>query len=267
MGQSSFTDANDKNRSIAQSTSEHPDSEKTAYFLLPGGNKVEEVAYDGYCYFGNIDAFEWLAETNGLSGGRNAGVRAFYSPEVYQTLTFPLKITYDPDATYEQSGVSFDCPHQGLPPRPDKAIAFAAGADPFLVDDEVFDDVFQHIDCSEPSTILAIKLTSSFTDSVPNLSMMDESILEDPDARKILMDTVFASDKVVKLQNEEPHLPSRENLEALVELIITECEFDGASYSPNVFYDALIYAIEVVPTPAAEIEPQTPDEPGVRPKR
>jgi len=138
MGQSSFTDANDKNRSIAQCTSEHPDSEKTAYFLLPGGSKVEEVTYDGYCHFDNIDAFEWLAETNGLSGGRNAGIHAFYNPEVYQTLTFPLKITYDPDATYEQSGVSFDCPHQGLPPRPDKAIAFAAGADPFLVDDEVY---------------------------------------------------------------------------------------------------------------------------------
>jgi hypothetical protein len=263
MGQYSFTDATNKSRSIAQCSSEHPDSQETAYLLLPGGKRIAEPAYDGYGYFGGTHAFEWLAQANGLSGGAEEAIKLFYDQGRYPELLLPIKITYDPTITYEAAGASVSCPFQGLPPRPDKAIAMAAGVDLAFMDEDIFEDV----DFSDPSSILAAKLTNALTDNIPNRHSFDETTLDDPAIKKILMDIVLSSDDVTALLANEENLPPREDMESLITLAITDMEFDGAPYSLNVFSDAQIYAKEALKNSANLTPPHsTPYTEGGSPK-
>lgn len=64
MGFFSWTTA-DKQESIANIHSNHPNKSRTVYLLQPeGAQPIAEAQYDGYGVFGGIDAYEWLANNN-----------------------------------------------------------------------------------------------------------------------------------------------------------------------------------------------------------
>lgn len=267
MGQFSFTDATDPSRSIVLSGGEHPDNERTAYLLLPGGGKIEEPAYDGYGHFGGMDAYEWLAEANGLLGGREEAIKVFFSEEGddhYKPLVFPLRITYDPEAVYENVGDSLSCPHQGLPPRPDKAIALDAGVDPSAMDGEDKDD----LDFSDPNVILAAKLMTVFVTHIPNLGNIDYDKLEDPDVHKNLLNIVQDSPDFKKLKSESDTLPSPEALESYVAMIIYDFFYNGEYLSRNALDEAVIHINAITPpTESLESDGLNNDEHSPSPRR
>lgn len=251
MGQFSFTDATDPSRSIVLSGGEHPDNERTSYLLLPCGGKIEEPAYDGYGHFGGMDAYEWLAEVNGLSGGREEAIKVFFSEEGdehHKPLVFPLRITYDPTAVYENVGDSHYCPHQGLPPRPDKAIALDSGVDPSAIDGEDKDD----LDFSDPNVILAAKLMTVFVSNIPNLGNIDYDKLEDSDVHKNLFNIVQDSPDFKKLKSENDTLPSPEALESYVAMIIYDFFHNGDYLSRNALDEAIIHVNDMTPPPPTE---------------
>lgn len=64
MGFSSWKTA-DTNETIANVHSGHPNSERAVYLLQPNGQKpIKERQYNGYCVFGGVNAFVWLARMN-----------------------------------------------------------------------------------------------------------------------------------------------------------------------------------------------------------
>lgn len=55
----------DSDESIPNIYVDHPNTGRTVYLLQPGGKPpIAEEAYEGYGRFGDVDAFEWLAENN-----------------------------------------------------------------------------------------------------------------------------------------------------------------------------------------------------------
>ncbi|APD92290.1 MAG: hypothetical protein CBC55_04615 [Gammaproteobacteria bacterium TMED95] len=240
MGQYSFTDANDKERSICQAASEHPDSKLTAYFLLPDGQKLEEPQYDGYGVFGGVDAFEWLANVNALPGGREEAIALFYMDRddpAYKPLITPIKVTYDPAATYTCVGESYACPHQGLPPRPDKAVALEAGVPASLLDTEALSS----FDFSDPKVMQAARLLSVFSAEIPNLGMIDPERLENSEDLAFLMDGVINSNAYQELAKTSPYMPDRESLESFLSMLVSDTYYNGNVYSMDALDEALIY--------------------------
>ncbi len=240
LGQYSFTDANDKSRSICQSTSEHPDSKLTAYFLLPDGSKIEEPDYNGFGVFGDVDAFEWLAKANELPGGREEAITLFYMDEDepdYKPLITPIKVTYDATATYATSGKSYACPYQGLPLRPDKALASNAGVPASLLDT----DALSSFDFSEPKVILAARLLSVFSSEIPNLGMINPERLENSEDLAFLMDGVLNSNSYQELAKTSPYMPDRESLESFLCMLVSDTYYNGNTYSMEALDEALIY--------------------------
>lgn len=269
MGQFSFTDATDPSRSIVLSGGEHPDNELTAYLLLPGGGKIEEPAYDGYGHFGGMDAYEWLAEANGLPGGREEAIKVFFSEEDdehHKSLVFPLRITYDPTAVYENVGDSKYCPHDGLPPRPDKAVALDAGVDPSAIEGDDKDD----LDFSDPNVILAAKLMTVFVSNIPNLGNIDYDKLEDTDVHKNLLNIVQDSPDFKKLKSESDALPSTEALESYVAMIIYDFFYNGDYLSRNALDEAVIHVNNMKspsPTETLDDDAQINNDPTFKPHR
>ena len=109
----------DTNESIANSYSDHPNAHRTVYLLQPNGKPpVQENDYQGYGVFGDVDAYAWLAEINGLGipGSdvqvrREAGIDAFFSS--VDLLKYPLKFSFNKNAVYEDLPASDRCPQQG----------------------------------------------------------------------------------------------------------------------------------------------------------
>jgi hypothetical protein len=245
MGMESFTDAENPHRSIAQASSEHPDSDLTSYLLQPNGLPPhKEAFYGGYASFGGVDAFEWLSRANDL-GGREQAIQAFHDPEVHNALPFPLKVTYNADAVYEDLSPSHSCPHQGLPPRPDKQAALDKGVDVFLVDDALFDDV----DFAKPASILASKILVALTrasETIPNFrETLDYSQSVTREQKELLMNIVFTSTEFKALERDEKQLPRRASLEMVVE---TVARWDGDDYSRDAFDDVEIFMQEDMPS-------------------
>lgn len=90
---------------------------RDVYVLLPDGGHIKETCYDGYGNFGGRDAYALLAWWNApeLCVGdddvdREVGIRLFYDDH---DLKYPLKITHDPHATYDECEASPDDPNQG----------------------------------------------------------------------------------------------------------------------------------------------------------
>ena len=96
----------DTNESIANIHSGHPNADRTVYLLQPDGKApIEETAYNGYGVFGDVDAYAWLAEINGLGtpgssieARREKGISAYCDKDC---LKYPLKFSFSNDAIYE----------------------------------------------------------------------------------------------------------------------------------------------------------------------
>ena len=106
----------DTNESIANIHSGHPNADRTVYLLQPDGKApIEETVYDGYGIFGNVDAYAWLAEMNGLGipglridDRRLAGIDA-----AREDIKYPLKFSFHKNAVYEDLPASTSCRYQG----------------------------------------------------------------------------------------------------------------------------------------------------------
>jgi len=127
----------DSNESIANVYSSRPT--RTVYLLQPNGEApLVEPAYGGYGDFGGVDAYVWIAEHNAQSQGidianmeheerRMLGITLAFDEDI--ELPFPLKLSFDPNAVYEDVPASEICPHQGF---------FYDDEDEAEGDDEVF---------------------------------------------------------------------------------------------------------------------------------
>jgi hypothetical protein len=103
----------DTNESVANCHSDHSNANKTPYLLQPNGEpSLGGEVYEGYGCFGDTDAYEWLADINELPKEcrerRIDGIRADDD-----AIQFPIKISYDPNAVYEDLPASKNCPDQG----------------------------------------------------------------------------------------------------------------------------------------------------------
>ncbi len=96
----------------------------SVFMLMPDGNYIEEPAYEGYCRFGGVDAFAWLAKTNlgsdvehlclydDANELRALGIELQY--EAHSRITLPLKFSFNKDAIYDGLPESEVCPLQGF---------------------------------------------------------------------------------------------------------------------------------------------------------
>lgn len=85
--------------------------EKDVYVLIPkefGGGHIEENYYEGYGMFGNRDVYALVANWNrkekcvGIDDkDRNIGIDIACYDEYNAALQFPIKITHDKNAVYE----------------------------------------------------------------------------------------------------------------------------------------------------------------------
>lgn len=123
--------------------------DRPVYFLLPNGQEpICEPDYSGQGEFFCIDAYEWLARTNlpalGITSDRfqdlpsetlrmigidlESATNQFYGvlhkygfTDVIpydETLPFPIKLSYSPNAVYEDLPASKPCPNQGYADGP-----------------------------------------------------------------------------------------------------------------------------------------------------
>lgn len=97
--------------------------ERDVYLLVPkefGGGHIEEHLYDGYGRFGGRDAYGLVAQWNAPDrcigndeADRYVGIEIACYDEQNAALRFPIKITHDPDAVYEDCRPSPNDPNQG----------------------------------------------------------------------------------------------------------------------------------------------------------
>lgn len=94
------------------------------YVLIPaafGGGHIHESFYDGYGNFGGFDIYDLLVDWNDpesdLDGDekRNHGIDLFFGDTA---LEYPVKITHDANAVYENCEPSPDDPNQGWYVKP-----------------------------------------------------------------------------------------------------------------------------------------------------
>ena len=98
---------------------------RDVYVLVPkkfGGDHILETCYDGYGHFGYRDIYALVAEWNRpqLCTGnddidRNVGIDIACYNEQNASLKYPIKITHDPNAVYEDCKPSLSDPNQGCP--------------------------------------------------------------------------------------------------------------------------------------------------------
>ena len=111
MGYFSWLTADTKD-SVANNDSVHPNAHRTPYLLQPNGEPaIGGEEYEGYGVFDGIDAYEWLARMNQAGKDRDAGIDLEYSGE---PIKYPIKISYDANAIYEELPASEPCPYQGF---------------------------------------------------------------------------------------------------------------------------------------------------------
>lgn len=117
---------------------------RDVYVLVPeefGGGHIKETCYDGYGRFGGHDIYDlvvdwnmedlekhrrdksfkcnWLQNCGSVEQAfewyekRDIGISIACYDEDNARLKFPIKITHDPDAVYEECGPSLSDPNQG----------------------------------------------------------------------------------------------------------------------------------------------------------
>ena len=116
MGQFSWLDCKTREQIL-------DDVQRDVYMLVPkefGGGHIEEHCYDGYGTFGGRDAYALVAKWNrpeqciGDDGkDRLVGIGIACYDMQNKALKYPIKITYDPDAIYEECDFSPSDPNQG----------------------------------------------------------------------------------------------------------------------------------------------------------
>lgn len=251
MGLMSFTDAEDKKRSIVLDSYDHPDSGLNCYLLQPQNNAtIEGVGYDGTANIGGVDVFDWLMKTNGLPSKKSA-IDIFHNEVEYRKLLFPIKITHNKDAIYENVSASYVCEHQGLPLRPDKQEGYNAGIDLWIMDDEMYDDV----DFSKPAEMLSGKILTVLLASVSQIKGFNELSMSDydpeqeessynvsPEKQKMIMDIVLSNKDVVKILEENKDISNDD----IVEVVQTISRSDG-TYARDAFDDLVIIIKEKNP--------------------
>lgn len=99
------------------------DVEQDSYVLVPeefGGGHIAERCYDGYGHFGGYDIYALVAKwnvpeqcTGDVSVDRLAGVALACMDKDNARLKYPIKITHDPNAMYEDCDYSPTDPDQG----------------------------------------------------------------------------------------------------------------------------------------------------------
>lgn len=99
------------------------DVERDVYLLVPkefGGGHIEEHCYDGYGRFGGRDAYALVAQWNKPEyccgddeEDRGVGIDIACYDWQNEKLKYPIKITHDPDAVYEDCRPSPSDPDQG----------------------------------------------------------------------------------------------------------------------------------------------------------
>jgi hypothetical protein len=90
-------------------------AKKPVYMLMPNGQKPIGGLYDGYGRLvtpqGNVEIYEKLAEINGYTDDLfNKGLVISHG-EI--KAKYPLKLSFNPSAKYENFGASERCPNQG----------------------------------------------------------------------------------------------------------------------------------------------------------
>lgn len=116
MGQFSWLDCKDGSQVL-------DDVWEDVYLLIPkdfGGGHIEEHFYDGYGRFGGRDVYALVAQwncpdccINEDEADRFVGIQIACYDEQNEKLRYPIKITHDPNAVYEDCKPSPNDPHQG----------------------------------------------------------------------------------------------------------------------------------------------------------
>ena len=115
MGQFSWLDCMDGSQIL-------DDVYEDSYLLIPkefGGGHILEQCYDGYGHFGGRDVYALVAQWNrpdicvGEDVDRNVGIHIACYDEQNASLRYPIKITHDPHAVYEDCPASPNDPNQG----------------------------------------------------------------------------------------------------------------------------------------------------------
>lgn len=100
----------DTEESIFNVFSNHFDG-RPVYLLQPNGQPaIKESGYEGMGNFGGRDAYELLAEWNGLGSDRGKGFKLSISGD---PIKYPLKFSFNPDAVYEDLPAAKNCERQG----------------------------------------------------------------------------------------------------------------------------------------------------------
>jgi len=70
----------DTKEPVANVHSRHPNGKRTPYLLQPNGKPpIGGTPYEGYGEIGGVDAYEWLAQINGLGNDRMSGINIEHS--------------------------------------------------------------------------------------------------------------------------------------------------------------------------------------------
>jgi len=93
---------------------------KDVYILIPaalGGGHIKATRYDGYGHFDGTDIYALIAIwncpddcTGDIEHDREIGIEISFADEPPK---YPIKVTYDSDAIYEECDPSPDDPKQG----------------------------------------------------------------------------------------------------------------------------------------------------------
>lgn len=99
------------------------DVQRDVYVLVPtdfGGGHIKETLYDGYGRFGGRDVYALVAQWNvpekcigDDAADRCIGIDIACYDEQNASLRFPIKITHDSEAVYEDCEPSKSDPYQG----------------------------------------------------------------------------------------------------------------------------------------------------------